>query len=182
MSSHLSELSWRLLRKRQTPSCRCLIEVPVADADFVSASTSASHRGAAANLLHQSPISWRLRRKGQTPSCRCLVEVPAADTSTPLVSPPPPRIEEQPQACSICQSSHGGYVAKGNHHHADDWSKCRRQTRARTLHQPPPRTEEQLQASISRSFHHGGYMYIAKGKHHHAGAWLKCRRQTRALR
>ena len=116
-SFHQSELSsWRLHvhRKGQAPSCRCLVEVPAADTSTHLAFTSASHRGAAASLLLQSELALRLRRKRQTPSCRCLVGVPAADTSTSLVSSPPPRTEEQPQACSVNLSLTGGAVTKAN--------------------------------------------------------------------
>ena len=70
---------------------------------------------------------------------------------------PPPRIAEQPQACSTSRSLMAAPVqtalqlqvrALGGKHSP---SECQAHTRARTLATPPPRTVEQPQAcSISR--------------------------------
>ena len=122
-------------------------------------SASASHGRAAASLLHQVEVRWQLRRKGKHTPCRCrwLVGAPAAETSTAPLSPPPPRTEEQPQACFIRWSFDGGSVANAiTHTHLQDmvpgWSAGGHR-RAPTLSPPPPRTEEQPQAcSIRCSF------------------------------
>ena len=98
-------------------------------------------------------------------TCKCLVWSARRQRRATNLRTPPPRTEEQPQACSVARLGgrrfDGVSVAKANtpppsqrqtHLQVPGWS-ARWQRRARSLSPPPPRTEEQPQAcSIRCSF------------------------------
>ena len=143
-------------------------------------SASASHRGAAASLLDQVQLRCRLVEKAIT---HTHLQVTGRSASghrrARTLSPPQPRTEEQPQACSIRWSFiNAGAVARSTHTHLQvpGWS-AGGQKRARTLSPPPPRTEEQPQACSIRWSFDGGSVAKANTLQ---GAWLECRRQRRA--
>ena len=113
-----------LLAKANKPACasawrRALSTgVPAAETSTHLESASTLQSAAAASWLHQSELAWRLRCKGKQ---TCVCRLPGGKHS-PLecqrrahtLSPPSPRTEDQPQACSISRSLHGGSVARAN--------------------------------------------------------------------